>query len=71
MEFKQDAEKFEHVEHLDVEDRDEVIDHAPLDRIDSQEQHWIEERFHDFTPEQQKKIIHRIDRRLVLTLGFM
>jgi hypothetical protein len=25
----------------------------------------------EFTPEQQKKIIHRVDRRLVTTVGFM
>ena len=29
------------------------------------------ERINEFTPEEQKKIIRRIDRRLVLTLGFM
>lgn len=30
-----------------------------------------DERINQFTPEEQKKIIRRIDRRLVLTLGFM
>lgn len=30
-----------------------------------------DQRIHAFTPEEQKKIIHRVDRRLVLTLGFM
>ena len=31
----------------------------------------IDERINRFTPEEQKKIIRRIDRRLVLTLGFL
>jgi len=31
----------------------------------------INERIEQFTPEEQKKIIRRIDRRLVLTLGFL
>lgn len=30
-----------------------------------------DERIHQFTPKEQKKIIARIDRRLVLTLGFL
>lgn len=30
-----------------------------------------EERINRFSPEEQKKIIRRIDRRLVLTLGFL
>lgn len=30
-----------------------------------------DERINAFTPEEQKKIIRRIDRRLVLTLGFL
>lgn len=31
----------------------------------------IDARINQFTPEEQKKIIRRIDRRLVLTLGFL
>ena len=31
----------------------------------------LDERINQFTPEEQKKIIRRIDRRLVLTLGFL
>jgi sugar phosphate permease len=31
----------------------------------------LDERIDQFTPEEQKKIIRRIDRRLVLTLGFL
>lgn len=30
-----------------------------------------EDYLHAFTPEEQRKIIHRIDRRLVLTVGVM
>jgi hypothetical protein len=30
-----------------------------------------EDRINRFSPEEQKKIIRRIDRRLVLTLGFL
>lgn len=31
----------------------------------------LDERINQFTPEEQKKIMRRIDRRLVLTLGFL
>jgi hypothetical protein len=31
----------------------------------------INERINQFTPQEQKKIIRRVDRRLVVTLGFM
>lgn len=33
--------------------------------------HDLDERINAFTPEEQKKIIRRVDRRLVLTLGFL
>ena len=43
-----------------------------LERRVSQESHLSDQAHIDaFTPEQQKKLIRRIDRRLVLTLGFM
>lgn len=43
-----------------------------LNKADTNEADIINNEHIDaFTPEQQKKIIRRIDRRLVLTLGFM
>ncbi|GAB7349469.1 hypothetical protein MBLNU459_g0182t1 [Dothideomycetes sp. NU459] len=43
-----------------------------LERIDSDSSDQINDaRIDAFTPEEQKKIIRRIDRRLVLTLGFL
>lgn len=47
------------------------IEEAPLDRITTEEEQDNDARINAFTPEQQKKIIRRIDIRLVLTLGFM
>lgn len=47
------------------------IEEAPLDRITSEEQQENDARINNFTPAEQKKIIRRIDRRLVLTLGCM
>ena len=47
------------------------IEEAPLDRITTEEELDNDARINAFTPEQQKKIIRRIDIRLVLTLGFM
>lgn len=39
-----------------------------LERTESQESQWSDQAHIDaFTPEEQKKIIRRIDRRLVLT----
>jgi hypothetical protein len=53
-----DAEKHSHVEHLErtVSDDSEAVNNANIDAL---------------TPEEQKKVIRRIDRRLVLTLGGM
>ena len=43
-----------------------------LEKAISQESHLSNQEHIDaFTPEEQKKIIWRIDRRLVLTCGFM
>lgn len=43
-----------------------------LEKTISQESHLSDQAHIDaFTPEQQKKIIRRIDLRLVSTLGFM
>lgn len=46
-----------------------------IERIESEKSTSSEElnnaRIERFTPEQQKKIVSRIDRRLVLLLGFM
>ena len=42
-----------------------------LDKIDTAEERVNDERISYFSPEEQKKIIRRIDYRLVLTLGFM
>jgi len=47
-----------------------AIDHhdaAGLSPVDSVE----EDILHEFTPEETKKVIHRIDRRLVTTVGIM
>lgn len=53
-----DVEKVEGVHHVE--------------RTISQESHLSDQAHIDvFTPEEQKKIIRRIDIRLVLTLGFM
>jgi len=43
-----------------------------LEKTISQESHLsAQEHIDAFTPAEQKKIIRRIDRRLVVTLGFM
>lgn len=50
-------------------DAEKGVDSAHIEKSlteNSNERHITE-----FTPQQQKKIIHRIDRRLVLTLGAM
>jgi hypothetical protein len=53
----------------DVEKVDGV---QQLERSISQESHLSDQAHIDaFTPEEQKKIIRRIDFRLVTTLGFM
>lgn len=61
-----------HDKTLDVE-KSEVTQY--LERVVSDDSTSSEQindaRIHAFTPEQQKKIIRRVDRRLVLTLGFM
>lgn len=47
-------------------------DMGHLEKKISQESHLSDQAHIDvFTPEEQKKIIRRIDIRLVLTLGFM
>jgi len=59
---------------VDVE-RVEVLDYDKLEYVvsaDSTASAAINDaRIHAFTPEEQKKIIRRIDVRLVLTLGFL
>ena len=57
MDYKHDSEKIE------------VLDASSLERTVSEEVN--DARIDFFTPEQQKKIIRRIDRRLVLTCGFL
>jgi sugar phosphate permease len=52
---KVDIDTLEKLDHSDTKDSDRLND----------------ERINAFTPEEQKKIIRRIDRRLVVTLGFM
>ena len=53
--------KYGGIEHNEVG----VVNHKPSDpSLD-------EEYLNAFTPEQQRKIIHRIDRRLVTTVGVM
>lgn len=52
-----------------------------LEHVDSDEQHQVNEKIarlrslheieSEFTPEEQRKIIHRIDRRLIITVGVM
>ena len=43
-----------------------------ISRIETTESDRVnDQRIHSFTPEEQKKIIRRVDRRLVLTLGFL
>lgn len=51
---------------------EKVDDLGHLEKSISQESHLSDQAHIDaFTPQQQKKIIRRIDIRLVLTLGFM
>lgn len=42
---------------------------SQIERTTSEESN--DARIAEFTPEEQKKIIHRIDRRLVTTLGVL
>lgn len=55
------------------DEKDIAISH--LERLDTAADHDFDKindaRIEAFTPEEQRKIIRRIDRRLVLTLGFL
>ncbi|KAF2766555.1 MFS general substrate transporter [Teratosphaeria nubilosa] len=54
------------------EDLKKVVQFSQIERTTSSETETTNDaRIDAFTPEQQKAIIRRIDRRLVLTLGFM
>ena len=55
-----------------MSDLEKVNDVHQIERTISQESHLSDvAHIEAFTPEEQKKIIWRIDCRLVLTLGFM
>lgn len=56
---------------MDLKHDTEKVEVVQLERITSEELQENDARINAFTPEQQKKIIRRIDYRLVLTLGFM
>lgn len=47
------------------------VDVDYLERVSSGEEAANDARIDALTPEEQKKVIRKIDRRLVLTLGFM
>ena len=59
------AEKIEHVDDLEKPSLDNQ--HVELTGNDL----WNDPRITTFSVEEQKKIVWRIDRRLVLTLGFL
>ncbi len=53
-------------------DYNEKVEPHQIERTISEDSHLSDQHHIDqFTPEEQKKIIRRIDIRLVLTLGFM
>ncbi|KAK4547958.1 hypothetical protein LTR36_010677 [Oleoguttula mirabilis] len=56
---------------MDLKHDTEKVDVVQLERISSEEAHENDARINAFTPEEQRKIMRRIDYRLVLTLGFM
>lgn len=54
-------------------DAEKVVSVAHLERLESDDsiESTYESRINAFTPEEKKKLMWKIDRRLVLTLGFM
>lgn len=59
-------------------DEKQLYEVDQLEHVDSDQEHHASEkiaRLHEieseFTPEEQRKIIHRIDRRLIITVGVM
>lgn len=56
---------------MDLKNDIETVEVAQLERTTSEESAENDARIDAFTPAEQKAIIRRIDRRLVLTLGFM
>jgi hypothetical protein len=56
-------------------DPEKVGDEKPgavqLERTASSSEDSNDARIAEFTPAEQRKIVHRVDRRLVVTLGFL
>ena len=59
-------------------DEKQLYEVDQLENIDSDQEHHASEKItrlqeieSEFTPEEQRKIIHRIDRRLIITVGVM
>lgn len=50
---------------------DHDVETTQLEKVDSSSSSDHDDPFHWFTPEQGRKIKHKIDRRLVLILGAM
>lgn len=50
---------------------DHDIETTQLEKVDSSSSSDRDDPFHWFTPEEGRKIKHKIDRRLVLILGAM